>query len=192
MYQKACKILDVRLGSGQEEIKKAFRKLAVEYHPDVSNKPSTINKFIEINRAYKYLSDPDAYIRFINRHQVVREMKRRHRAYETTVEESMAYRKQKEEALPEMPPLIAGFAHLLERFYDYVFLMVGIFMIVFPPLIFYIDDDLEIEDAGILPIVIPVFTGIAFLSGVFIYMLRHQHPFALKVQILFYRFIGKK
>jgi hypothetical protein len=192
MYLKACKILNVKIGSGQNEIKKAFRKMAVEYHPDVSNNPSTISKFIEINRAYKYLSDTDAYVRFINRHQVIREMKKKHHTYESTYEESIAYKKRKEESLPEMPPLVAAFAHLMERFYDYVFLMVGFFMIIAPPLFFIADDKIEIEDTGILPIVVPFFTGIAFLSGVFIYMLRHQHPFALKVQRLYFWFIGKK
>jgi hypothetical protein len=192
MYLKACKILDVKIGSGQDEIKKAFRKLAVEYHPDVSDKPRTIIRFIEINRAYKYLSDPDAYLRFINRHHAIREMKKRQHTYESTYEESMAYKKQKEEQLPDMPPLVAAFAHFLEKFYDYIFLMVGLFMIIAPPLIFITDDKIKIEDTGILPIVVPLIIGIAFFSGVFIYMLRHHHPFALKVQMLFYRFIGKK
>jgi hypothetical protein len=191
MYQKACKILNVKIGSGQDEIKKSFRKLAVEYHPDVSNKPNT-SKFIEINRAYKYLSDPDAYLRFINRHRVVREMKKRPHAYESTIEESKAYKKQKEESLPEMPPIIALFASFLERFYDYVFIMTGLFMIISPPLLFIFDDEIEIKDTGILPIIIPILTGIAFLTGVFIYMLRDQHPFALKLQSLYYRFVRKK
>lgn len=192
MYLKACKILDVKIGAGQNEIKRAFRKLAIKYHPDVSNKPRTISKFIEINRAYKYLSDDNAYTRFINRHQVIREMKRRQNAHEATYEESMAYKKQKEESLPEMPLAVAIMAKFAERFYDYIFLMIGLSMIIMPPIYFIIDDEFEIEDTGILPIVIPIATGIAFLSGVFIYMLRHNHPFALRVQILFYRLIGKK
>ena len=192
MYLKACKILNVKIGAGQNEIKKAFRKLAIEYHPDVSNKPKTIAKFIEINRSYKYLSDPNAYARFINRHQLIREMKKRHTVYKSTVEESIAYKKRKEEALPEMPPMVAGLANILEKFYDYFFLMIGLYMIFFSPIVFLLDDELNIEETGILPIVIPAVTGIAFLSGVFIYMLRHNHPFALKVQILFFRLIGKK
>lgn len=192
MYLKACKILNVKIGAGQSEIKKAFRKLAVQYHPDVSNKNKTTAKFIEINRAYKYLSDPDAYSRFINRHQVIRTMKKRHQAHVSTYEESMAYKKRKEESLPDMPPMVAGLAHLMEKFYDYLFLMIGLFMIFFPPLIFIVDDKVKIEDTGILPIVIPAIIGIAFLSGVFIYMLRHNHPFAKKIQMIFYTFIGKK
>ena len=192
MYLKACKILGVKIGAGQNEIKKAFRKLAVQYHPDVSNKPRTISKFIEINRAYKYLSDEDAYSRFINRHQVIREMKRRHHAHESTYEESMAYKKRKEESMPEMPIVVAIMARFAENFYDYIFLIIGLSMMIMPSIYFIIDDDLEIEQTGILPILVPLITGIAFLSGVFMYMLWNNHPFALRVRIIFYRLIGKK
>jgi len=192
MYVKACKILDVKIGAGQDEIKKAFRKLAVKYHPDVSNKPSTIHKFIEINRAYKYLIDPDAYQRFIRRHQAIREKKNFYQPDEASYEDSVAYKKRKEDSLPEMPPIVAGLARFLEKFYDYIFLSVGLFMIIFPPIVFIMDDEIEIAETGPLPIIVPVTTGIAFLSGVFIYMLRHKHPFALKLRKLFNHWLGKK
>lgn len=192
MYVKACKILDVKIGAGQDEIKKAFRKLAVQYHPDVSSKPRTIHKFIEINRAYKYLIDPDAYKRFIQRHQAIREKKNHHHAYEASYEDSVAYKKRKEDSLPEMPPFVAGMAYLFERFYDYFFLSIGLFMIFFPPIVFIVDDEIEIAETGFLPIIVPVATGVAFLCGVFIYMLRHKHPFALKIKKLFFHWIGKK
>jgi hypothetical protein len=192
MYIKACKILDVKIGAGQDEIKKAFRKLAVQYHPDVSSKPHTIHKFIEINRAYKYLIDPDAYSRFIKRHQAVREKKSHYQAYEASYDDSVAYKNRKEDLLPEMPPLVAAFARILEKFYDYIFLSIGLFMIFFPPIVYILDDEIEIEETGLLPIIVPVITGILFLSGVFIYMLRHKHPFALKLKNLFYKWFSKK
>ena len=192
MYVKACKILDVKIGAGQDEIKKAFRKLAVLYHPDVSSKPRTIHKFIEINRAYKYLIDPDAYSRFIRRHQTINETNNPYQPTEASYEDSVAYKKRKEDSLPEMPPLVAGLAHFLEKFYDYIFLSIGLFMILFPIVVFILDDEIEIAETGPLPLVVPITTGIAFLSGVFIYMLRHKHPFALKLKKLFYRWVGKK
>lgn len=49
------KILGVEKGAGKEDIKKAFRKLAHEYHPD-KNKGNDA-KFKEINEAYTVLSD---------------------------------------------------------------------------------------------------------------------------------------
>ncbi len=42
-----------------EEIKKAFRKLARKYHPDVSKEPDAAERMKEINEAYTVLSDPE-------------------------------------------------------------------------------------------------------------------------------------
>jgi curved DNA-binding protein len=53
------KALGVDKNSSAEEIKKAFRKLAVKYHPDRNpNDKTAEDKFKEINEAYAVLSDP--------------------------------------------------------------------------------------------------------------------------------------
>ncbi|MDH2425101.1 molecular chaperone DnaJ [Sphaerisporangium sp. TRM90804] len=51
-------ILGVRRDAGQDEIKKAYRRLARELHPDVNPDPETQERFKEINQAYEVLSDP--------------------------------------------------------------------------------------------------------------------------------------
>lgn len=52
--------LGVARDAGPDEIKKAFRKLAREFHPDVAqDKASAEDKFKEINEAYEVLSDPE-------------------------------------------------------------------------------------------------------------------------------------
>lgn len=52
-------VLGINRGSSEDEIKKGFRKLALQYHPDRNpdNKESE-EKFKEINEAYQVLSDP--------------------------------------------------------------------------------------------------------------------------------------
>lgn len=52
--------LGVKKDASADEIKKAFRKLARKYHPDVAkDAPHAEEKFKEINEAYEVLSDPD-------------------------------------------------------------------------------------------------------------------------------------
>src|SRR5207247_6010416 len=51
-------ILGVRRDATTEEIKRAFRQLARQYHPDANPDPSSEARFKEINAAYEVLSDP--------------------------------------------------------------------------------------------------------------------------------------
>ncbi len=60
-------LLGIGRNASQEEIKKAYRKLARQYHPDVNKEPEAESRFKEINEAYEILSDDQkrsAYDRF--------------------------------------------------------------------------------------------------------------------------------
>jgi molecular chaperone DnaJ len=60
-------LLGVNRQATQEEIKKAFRRLARQYHPDVNKNTDAEARFKEINEAYEVLSDRDkraSYDRF--------------------------------------------------------------------------------------------------------------------------------
>lgn len=52
-------VLDVEKGADSKEIKKAYRKLAMKYHPDVSEDEEATEKFKEISEAYAVLSDEE-------------------------------------------------------------------------------------------------------------------------------------
>jgi len=59
-YKDYYKILGVARGASADEIKKAFRKLARKYHPDVNpGDKKAESKFKEINEAYEVLSDTE-------------------------------------------------------------------------------------------------------------------------------------
>ncbi len=59
-YKDYYKILGVQRNADEKEIKKAFRKLAQQYHPDKNPGDKTAEaKFKEVNEAYTVLSDPD-------------------------------------------------------------------------------------------------------------------------------------
>ncbi|MER3482998.1 MAG: molecular chaperone DnaJ, partial [Meiothermus sp.] len=58
-YKDYYATLGVSKNASEEEIKKAFKKLARKHHPDVSKDPGAEEKFKEINEAYTVLSDPE-------------------------------------------------------------------------------------------------------------------------------------
>jgi len=51
-------VLGVSRGASEDEIRRAYRRLARQYHPDVNKTPEAEEKFKEINEAYSVLSDP--------------------------------------------------------------------------------------------------------------------------------------
>ncbi|WNV75229.1 DnaJ C-terminal domain-containing protein [Geodermatophilus sp. DSM 44513] len=56
--------LGVARGASQEDIQRAYRKLARQYHPDVNKDPGAEEKFKEISEAYDVLSDPETRRRY--------------------------------------------------------------------------------------------------------------------------------
>lgn len=59
MAKSLYETLEINEAASEAEIKKAYRKLARKYHPDVNKDPSAEDKFKEINSAYEILSDKE-------------------------------------------------------------------------------------------------------------------------------------
>jgi curved DNA-binding protein CbpA len=57
-YKDYYSILGVERGASADDIKKAYRKLAHQYHPDVSKDPQGEEKFKEVAEAYETLKNP--------------------------------------------------------------------------------------------------------------------------------------
>src|SRR5438874_530961 len=58
-YKDYYKILGVERGASDEDIKKAYRRLARKYHPDVSKEPNAKEQFQEVSEAYETLRDKE-------------------------------------------------------------------------------------------------------------------------------------
>ncbi len=59
MSKSLYETLGVSENASADEIKKAYRKLARKYHPDINKDESAVEKFKEINAAYEVLSDKE-------------------------------------------------------------------------------------------------------------------------------------
>lgn len=64
MARDYYEILGVSRDADKEEIKRAYRRLARKYHPDVNKETGAEDRFKEINRAYEVLSEPETRARY--------------------------------------------------------------------------------------------------------------------------------
>ena len=58
-YKDYYKTLGIERGASDEDLKKAYRKLARKYHPDVSKEPNAKERFQEVAEAYDTLKDKE-------------------------------------------------------------------------------------------------------------------------------------
>ncbi len=58
-YRDYYAVLGIDRKADAAEVKKAYRRLARKYHPDVNNEPDAEDRFKEVGEAYEVLSDPE-------------------------------------------------------------------------------------------------------------------------------------
>ena len=57
-------VLGIERGANEEEVRKAYRKKALEFHPDRNKSEGASDRFKEVNEAYQVLSDPEQRSRY--------------------------------------------------------------------------------------------------------------------------------
>jgi curved DNA-binding protein len=63
-YRDYYEILGVSRDADEEEIRRTYRRLARQYHPDVNREPGAEDRFKEISEAYEVLRDPEKRERY--------------------------------------------------------------------------------------------------------------------------------
>src|SRR3954452_8502278 len=58
-FRDYYEILGVPRDASSEDIRRAYRKLARQYHPDVNKDPGAEDRFKEVSEAYEVLRDPE-------------------------------------------------------------------------------------------------------------------------------------
>ncbi len=58
-FKDYYEVMGVKRDATQDDIKRAYRKLARKYHPDVSKEADAEKRFKEIGEAYEVLKDPE-------------------------------------------------------------------------------------------------------------------------------------
>lgn len=61
MIKQYYDVLQIPIGSTQEDIKKAYRTLVLKYHPDKNTDVDAVEKFRQISEAYQFLRSPENF-----------------------------------------------------------------------------------------------------------------------------------
>ena len=112
-------LLGVPENASKEEIKKAYRRLAMQYHPDKNQDPVAHNKFIEISEAYEAMLNGEIIERRNQRHPKSRAQKTTYSRQDAPYEERMRKAKEfaKQKADIEYKKLQYDYNKLKESFY---------------------------------------------------------------------------
>jgi DnaJ-class molecular chaperone len=112
MAQTPYEILGVRKDASADDIRKAYRKLAKQYHPDLNpGKPEAEARFKSISAAYDLLSDPEKRARYDRGEIDESGQERPQRSYRTYAEgaEGWRYQPEGEMDLSDLEDLFAAF-----------------------------------------------------------------------------------
>jgi hypothetical protein len=171
--------LGVDRSATRQEIRKAYRALAKQLHPDVNNNEDARVRFIEVHQAYEFLMD-DAqrrnYDMMMSEERLSRqELERREQIYKLWVEhqQRQAIRRTAMESYhlaEERNPFEKRFWKGINLVYNIIFLILFSFIIVIPWMNYAAEQELEPgRQRHFIYFLMPSLTGILFLSYSYYY-----------------------
>ena len=169
--------LGLRRDASERQIKNAYRRLAKEFHPDVSSHADAKKRFVEISEAYIILLDPEKR-RWIRCDEIRKHRKRQKQAiYDEWVMNQQMIAKKRAEAIANSDyakftqSSIYKTAMALNNVYDYIFLALGL-GVTFGPLVVWRnavlrDPELDYSLATFLG---PMAVGTIFTLAIYYYL----------------------
>ena len=143
----------------------------MRYHPDRNAEPRAAEAFILVNEAYEYLSDPQrrtVSAPMTGRARDEARRKARHDDWEAYQREAArrraeAYARASVDEF-ERSPLFKA-AMFMDRIYNYLFIILGMLIIILPFIGVYTMDEEYKEDYNYFILIVPVILGLVFVYG---------------------------
>ncbi len=173
-FDKYYLTLGLPPNSEDPQIKSAYRRLAKMYHPDISGDENTRQKFIEVNEAYEILIRRQIYIQdAIRRYNEKQGTSPRQPTAGDFRDTAGRHADMRYEQFARSP--LYRTAMVMDSAADYIFLIIGVFMIFSPIVVYFTDMDESIvrgEEPELH--LFPLMVGIAFLYGVWYFIFKNK------------------
>lgn len=175
-------ILGIEQDASDTEIKKAYRELAKQHHPDVSKASGAEAMFVEINEAYEFLSHPERRAIYLQQQRMKisrAEELRRAAVYRMWVEQQQELARERASSYAHssyddfVNSPIYKTAMVVSKASNYLFLGVGILMILSTPVGLYIRSQSEEgNEFTTFDIVFPMCFGALFTFGIYYFLFK--------------------
>jgi len=170
-------VLGLRSNATEAEIKKAYRVMALKYHPDKNPSPAAKEMFLKINEAYSYLMDADRRQSLVNRPKVSEKRKqefyaRKQQVYENWVKNERHKVYQQAQKAAQTPyekfeeKLITKMAIGFGKLFSLIILFIS-FMVIFMPWIAYLTEEEPEKRISLFYVIVLSIFGLFFLYGAY-------------------------
>ena len=164
-------ILDISINASNEDIKKAFRKLSLKYHPDHNKENDAEEKFIKLFEAYEILKEPykrNAYNELLN-NSVYNDVKTNYENKENNFNEWRATARKEGEYYSKRS--YKDFEKTFDRTGQQVFSILFLIGLIFAPILFLLLMGIETFRKYY---VIAIIINVIWIGSVVIHKIKHR------------------